>query len=53
MIRIKMVHLQTIWTSLGREMRYQVTYSDGLVQAEWYVVHHRYPSPFMDCEKRR
>ena len=52
MIRIKMVYRKTIWTSLGREMLYTVTYSDGLVQDEWYIVHHMYDSPFLDAEKR-
>ena len=46
MIRIKMVRRESIWTSLGREIRYDVTYSDGTTRSQWFVVHDITQNPF-------
>lgn len=39
MIPIKIEIRESIWTSLGREYRLTVTYSDGSQKTKWYVIH--------------
>lgn len=46
MIPIKMVLLESIWTSLGRERRYTITYSDGTTKSQWFIVHDINENPF-------
>lgn len=46
MIPIKMVLRESIWTSLGRERRYSVTYSDGTTASKWFIVHDIAQNPF-------
>lgn len=39
MLPIVMEEITTLWTSLGRETLYHVTYSNGMKKRKWYIRH--------------